>query len=56
MSAAKPTEGANLSAADFGEFGAQLILPLYYQQVRGESALTTGLLLAPQASNAGASQ
>ena len=32
----------------FGEFGAQLILPLYYQQVRGESALSTGLLLAPQ--------
>jgi EmrB/QacA subfamily drug resistance transporter len=32
----------------FGEFGAQLILPLYYQQVRGASALATGLLLAPQ--------
>jgi len=32
----------------FGEFGAQLVLPLYYQQVRGESAMTTGLLLAPQ--------
>ena len=32
----------------FGEFGAQLVLPLYYQQVRGESALWTGLLLAPQ--------
>jgi EmrB/QacA subfamily drug resistance transporter len=32
----------------FGEFGAQLMLPLYYQQVRGESALTTGMLLAPQ--------
>jgi EmrB/QacA subfamily drug resistance transporter len=32
----------------FGEFGAQLVLPLYYQQVRGESALSTGLLLAPQ--------
>ncbi len=29
-------------------FGAMLILPLYYQVVRGESALTTGLLLAPQ--------
>ncbi|HEY4240402.1 MAG TPA: DHA2 family efflux MFS transporter permease subunit [Kofleriaceae bacterium] len=32
----------------FGEFGAQLVLPLYYQQVRGESAMATGLLLAPQ--------
>jgi EmrB/QacA subfamily drug resistance transporter len=32
----------------FGEFGAQLILPLYYQQVRGASALATGVLLAPQ--------
>lgn len=30
------------------EFGAQLVLPLYYQQVRGASALSTGLLLAPQ--------
>jgi EmrB/QacA subfamily drug resistance transporter len=39
--------GAHLITA-FGEFGAQLMLPLYYQQVRGESALTTGMLLAPQ--------
>jgi EmrB/QacA subfamily drug resistance transporter len=29
-------------------FGAMLLLPLYLQSVRGESALTTGLLLAPQ--------
>lgn len=29
-------------------FGAMLIMPLYYQVVRGETALTTGLLLAPQ--------
>lgn len=29
-------------------FGAMLIMPLYYQLVRGEDALTTGLLLAPQ--------
>jgi EmrB/QacA subfamily drug resistance transporter len=29
-------------------FGAMLILPLYYQTVRGESALSAGLLLAPQ--------
>jgi EmrB/QacA subfamily drug resistance transporter len=29
-------------------FGGMLLLPLYLQQVRGESALSTGLLLAPQ--------
>jgi EmrB/QacA subfamily drug resistance transporter len=29
-------------------YGAMLLLPLYEQQVRGESALTAGLLLAPQ--------
>jgi predicted MFS family arabinose efflux permease len=29
-------------------YGAMLLLPLYYQQVRGASALTAGLMLAPQ--------
>ena len=29
-------------------FGGMLLLPLYFQAVRGESALDTGLLLAPQ--------
>lgn len=29
-------------------YGALLLLPLYYQQVRGASALTAGLLLVPQ--------
>jgi EmrB/QacA subfamily drug resistance transporter len=29
-------------------FGAMLLLPLYYQAVRGQSALHAGLLLAPQ--------
>jgi EmrB/QacA subfamily drug resistance transporter len=29
-------------------FGAMLLLPLYFQAVRGESALSSGLLLAPQ--------
>jgi MFS family permease len=29
-------------------FGAMLLLPLYYQQARGLSALDAGLLLAPQ--------
>ncbi len=32
----------------FGVYGALLLLPLYYQQVRGQSALYAGLLLAPQ--------
>ena len=34
--------------ASFGSFGAQLILPLYYQQARGESPIHAGLLIAPQ--------
>ncbi|MBE7324542.1 DHA2 family efflux MFS transporter permease subunit [Nocardioides sp. Y6] len=29
-------------------FGASLLFPLYFQRVRGEEALTAGLLLAPQ--------
>jgi EmrB/QacA subfamily drug resistance transporter len=29
-------------------FGGMLLMPLYLQSVRGESAMTTGLLLAPQ--------
>jgi EmrB/QacA subfamily drug resistance transporter len=29
-------------------FGASLLFPLYFQQVRGENALSAGLLLAPQ--------
>jgi EmrB/QacA subfamily drug resistance transporter len=29
-------------------FGSMLLLPLYFQQVRGVSAVTAGLLLAPQ--------
>ncbi len=31
-----------------GSLGGQLILPLYYQQAGGQSALDAGLLLAPQ--------
>ncbi|TYL51680.1 DHA2 family efflux MFS transporter permease subunit [Nocardioides sp. BGMRC 2183] len=31
-----------------GLFGGMLLLPLYYQSVRGEGAFTAGLLLAPQ--------
>ncbi len=29
-------------------FGAMILMPLYFQTVRGEDAVTTGLLLAPQ--------
>jgi EmrB/QacA subfamily drug resistance transporter len=29
-------------------FGALMLIPLYYQQVRGHDALTAGMLLAPQ--------
>jgi EmrB/QacA subfamily drug resistance transporter len=29
-------------------FGAMILVPLYYQQVRGESVIITGLLVAPQ--------
>ena len=29
-------------------FGAMVLMPLYFQTVRGEDAVTTGLLLAPQ--------
>lgn len=36
-------------AAGFITFGAQLVLPLYYLLVRGESPETTGLLVLPQA-------
>jgi EmrB/QacA subfamily drug resistance transporter len=32
----------------FSLFGAMLLLPLYYQEVRGVSALTAGLMLVPQ--------
>ncbi len=34
-------------------FGAALLLPLYFQQVRGESPLMTGLLTTPQAAGMG---
>jgi EmrB/QacA subfamily drug resistance transporter len=29
-------------------FGAMILIPLYYQQVRGESVIVTGLLVGPQ--------
>jgi len=39
---------ASIFLSGFGVYGALLLLPLYYQQVRGQSALAAGLLLAPQ--------
>jgi EmrB/QacA subfamily drug resistance transporter len=47
----RPMIGAALVAyllTSFGTFGGQLLLPLYYQQARGQSAIGAGLLLAPQ--------
>jgi EmrB/QacA subfamily drug resistance transporter len=42
------TSSAVLFASGVSLFGALLLLPLYYQQVRGASALEAGLALAPQ--------
>ena len=36
-----------LSLVIISVFGGMLLLPLYLQAVRGESAMDTGLLLAP---------
>jgi EmrB/QacA subfamily drug resistance transporter len=37
-----------LFLSGFSLFGAMLLLPLYYQEVRGVSALSAGLMLVPQ--------
>ncbi len=37
-----------LFLSGFSLYGAMLLLPLYYQEVRGVSALTAGLMLVPQ--------
>jgi MFS family permease len=37
-----------LFLSGFSLFGAMLLLPLYYQEIRGVSALTSGLMLVPQ--------
>jgi EmrB/QacA subfamily drug resistance transporter len=42
------TSSAVMFASGISLFGAMLLLPLYYQQARGASALEAGLLLAPQ--------
>ncbi|HEY1486213.1 MAG TPA: MFS transporter, partial [Micromonosporaceae bacterium] len=39
---------ALLFLSGFVLYGAMLLLPLYFQQVRGQDALAAGLLLAPQ--------
>jgi EmrB/QacA subfamily drug resistance transporter len=42
------TSSTTLILVAISVFGAFLLLPLYFQAVRGESALQSGLLLAPQ--------
>jgi EmrB/QacA subfamily drug resistance transporter len=42
------TSAALMFASGVTLFGALFLLPLYYQQARGASALAAGLLLAPQ--------
>ena len=39
---------ALLFLAGLSIYGAMLLLPLYFQQVRGDTALTAGLLMVPQ--------
>src|SRR5206468_12358930 len=34
-------------------FGAMILIPLYFQTVRGEDAISTGLLMIPQGLGAG---
>jgi EmrB/QacA subfamily drug resistance transporter len=40
--------GMTMTLFTLAFFGAMLLLPLYFQTVRGEGAMDTGLLLAPQ--------
>ena len=48
--ARRPVASASavLFFSGFSLYGAMLLLPLYYQEVRGVSALTAGLMLVPQ--------
>jgi predicted MFS family arabinose efflux permease len=39
---------ALLFLSGFALYGAMLLVPLYFQQIRGQGALAAGLLLAPQ--------
>jgi MFS family permease len=43
---------AVLFFSGFSLYGAMLLLPLYYQEVRGASALTAGIMLVPQGAGA----
>ncbi|MGH2513419.1 MAG: MDR family MFS transporter [Candidatus Limnocylindrales bacterium] len=43
-----PASNVLLFLSGLSVYGAMLLLPLYEQQVRGQSALVAGLLLAPQ--------
>jgi EmrB/QacA subfamily drug resistance transporter len=47
---------AVLFFSGFSLYGAMLLLPLYYQEVRGVSALTAGIMLVPQGVGAIASR
>lgn len=42
------SSSAVLFLSGFSLFGAMLLLPLYYQEVRGVTALSAGLMLVPQ--------
>jgi MFS family permease len=48
--ARRPVASASavLFFSGFSLYGAMLLLPLYYQEVRGASALTAGIMLIPQ--------
>jgi EmrB/QacA subfamily drug resistance transporter len=48
--ARRPVASASavLFFSGFALYGAMLLLPLYYQEVRGASALTAGIMLVPQ--------
>ncbi|MFI6070674.1 DHA2 family efflux MFS transporter permease subunit [Actinoplanes sp. NPDC051343] len=48
--------GSLMFLSGLASFGALLLLPLYYQQLRGESVLTAGLLMAPQGIGIGLSR
>jgi EmrB/QacA subfamily drug resistance transporter len=52
--ARRPVASASavLFFSGFSLYGAMLLLPLYYQEVRGASALTAGIMLIPQGAGA----
>jgi len=48
--------GVLMLLAGLASFGAMLLLPLFYQQLRGETVVTAGLLMAPQGIGIGLSR